>query len=369
MRNTKKRIKRNKRRTRKYSSSLTGGNNTSSVSSNTSPSSGSKGSFFRQGLTRIGERAGLTRKRSSPAVENTVFHPNIVSQVTEEDESLSSNDLINDPRRTIDVPSMHIMHMQKPVYGEQKGNEGGGGGGGPGPEGRSSEVITEVDLPGRQPREALIPEEENPEESNPLQPQPQPPGTKPQNPELNPGGTTDNEGVNVTTRSSNTVISAPSQDNQEKSMSAMQKYYKTLELKDKLRVKEILNHLCKNLDKLDDVTSGAPIIETGPATTVFSAEKPKKSMYGRLKKGVANRFFRKRTTGNEPAAEQEEAPAAQEEAPAAGSSTGDDASGPPKSTMTLGGKKKRRHTFVRRKKKGKKRKKRTKTKKRLHKKR
>ena len=295
MRNTKKRIKRNKRRTRKYSSSLTGGNNTSSVSSNTSPSSGSKGSFFRQGLTRIGERAGLTRKRSSPAVENTVFHPNIVSQVTEEDESLSSNDLINDPRRTIDVPSMHIMHMQKPVYGEQKGNEGGGGGGGPGPEGRSSEVITEVDLPGRQPREALIPEEENPEESNPLQPQPQPPGTKPQNPELNQEGTTEKEGDKVTTRSSNTVISAPSQDNQEKSMSAMQKYYKTLELKDKLRVKEILNHLCKNLDKLDDVTSGAPIIETGPATTVFSAEKPKKnSMFTRVKKRVVKSFSRKK---------------------------------------------------------------------------
>ena len=134
MRNTKKRIKRNKRRTRKYSSSLTGGNNTSSVSSNTSSSLGSKKrGFFGRGLHKVAKRTGLTRKRSPPADERTVFDPNIVSEVT--GDPLSSNDPKNNPRGTFDVPLMHMQNPVYPTHDEQTRNEGGGGGGLGGPEG------------------------------------------------------------------------------------------------------------------------------------------------------------------------------------------------------------------------------------------
>ena len=96
MRNTKKRIKRNKRRTRKYSSRLTGGSNTSSVSS-----SGSKGSFFRQGLTRMAKRTGFAGNSRAdrtrmhfPGVKlptSTEFHSNIERQVTGVNPSSDTN--------------------------------------------------------------------------------------------------------------------------------------------------------------------------------------------------------------------------------------------------------------------------------------
>ncbi len=427
MRNTKKRIKRNKRRTRKYSSSLTGGSNTSSVSS-----SGSKGSLFQRGLHKVAKRtgfAGNSRDRTRmhfPGVKlptSTEFHSNIERQVTGVNPSSDTN---RQPK------TFEVSTMEPAIQYELPRKEGEGGG--LRPEDRPLELQLRTSEAGediqdlgediqdltRSTREEENSGRGNSEEGNPLQPQP-----PPENSELNQEGTTKKQGVNVTTGSSNTVINPPSPDNQEKSMSAMQNYYKTLNTKDKLRVKEILKHLCTNLENLDNETSGAatsetgaPIIETGapisengaptsktgPETIVFSAEKPKpNSMFRRVKKRVTKSFSRKKKNGPEAQeetrrrGEEEGATTAQEETSRGGDEEGattaqvetsrggdegeasaaeEEETGSPfgasavtRSTEKLGGKKKRRHTFVRRKKKGKKRKKRTKTKKRLHKKR